>query len=287
MSIYKSPLFAESWNVAYRKRTGGEPFTDLETPFTVIPNPFRYWAADPFVFEHNGEVYIFAELYDYIRCHGVLGYYRLHDKAAGWTPVIEEDFHLSYPCIFRCGEEIFIIPESSNNRDVVLYRAVSFPDEWERDTVLRTNVTYVDTTPFSDGERHMALTYDLSIPALTLLDLDENRDTPLLFPDPDLRRPAGYISLSDGMRAAQDCTEDYGKKLILYRIRFGASGYSETFLKRISPEMLNYSKKLFLDGLHTYNQSESYEVIDIKTRRFNVLNFFVRLLRAIRRKTVS
>lgn len=287
MSIYKSPLFAESWNVAYRKKTGGEPFADRETPFTVIPNPFRYWAADPFVFEHNGEVYIFAELYDYIKSHGVLGYYKIHDKAARWTPVIEEDYHLSYPNIFRCGEDVFIIPESSKNREVVVYRAVSFPDKWVRETVLRTNVTYADTSPFLDGGRHMALTYDLSIPDLTLLDLDKNTDTPLHFPDPDIRRPAGYISLSDGMRAAQDCTDEYGKALILYRIKYDSSGYSETFLQRISPEMLSYSKKLFLDGLHTYNQSENYEVIDIKTRRFDILNFSVRLFRAIRRKIRS
>lgn len=47
---------------------------------------------------------------------------------------------------------------------------------------------------------------------------------------------------------------------------------------------LNFSKKIYLDGMHTYNASEEYEVIDIKTRRFNILNFMFRLLGKVRRK---
>lgn len=39
----KTPLFAESWNVAFRNRPSGTIFDDQKTPFTVIPNSFRYW----------------------------------------------------------------------------------------------------------------------------------------------------------------------------------------------------------------------------------------------------
>ena len=48
--LEKSKLFAESWNVAWRKKAPGEILDDLNTEFKVIKNGFRYWAADPFVF---------------------------------------------------------------------------------------------------------------------------------------------------------------------------------------------------------------------------------------------
>lgn len=33
-----------------------------------------------------------------------------------------------------------------------------------------------------------------------------------------------------------------------------------------------------MDGMHTYNGLGEYEVIDLKTRRFNILNFVFRIL---------
>ena len=60
--------------------------------------------------------------------------------------------------------------------------------------------------------------------------------------------------------------------------------YFEELQEMISPEELNYSQKIYLDGMHTYNASKEYEVIDIKTRRFNLLNFIFRLVGKVRRK---
>jgi hypothetical protein len=52
---------------------------------------------------------------------------------------------------------------------------------------------------------------------------------------------------------------------------------TETELREIRPEELKYDRKIFLDGMHTYNANARYEVIDIKTRRFNILNFIMRI----------
>lgn len=63
--VERTPLFAESWSVAWREKPCGTLLKDLDTPFEIIPNSVRYWAADPFLFVYHGETYIFAELYDY------------------------------------------------------------------------------------------------------------------------------------------------------------------------------------------------------------------------------
>ena len=51
-------------------------------------------------------------------------------------PVLEEPWHLSYPFLIEWGGDIWMIPESSTNRDIAIYRAVDFPLKWERHAVL-------------------------------------------------------------------------------------------------------------------------------------------------------
>lgn len=287
--LLNSKLFAESWNVAWWKKVQGTILTDKETPFTVIKNSFRYWAADPFIFEYDGKAYIFAELYDYVKCRGCLGYCELNEKRVSWKPVIEEAYHISYPCIFRSGQEIYIMPESGANDELVLYRAIRFPDQWEKVRTLRHSVQYGDTTPFEWKNHKYALAYDVKKAGkykMVLLDLEnEDKDKELSISDIESCRPAGRMFCygNKNIRPAQDCTNGYGKGLIFYEYWMDENKvYTEKLFASIFPEHLNLSKSLYLDGMHTYNGSQHYEVIDIKTRRFNVLNFIFRILGKLR-----
>ena len=288
MDIYKSRFFAESWNVAYRKRQEGIPFEKSDETFIVIKNSFRYWAADPFLFEKDNETYIFAELYDYIEAKGVIGYLRLNDKNPRWIPVIREKYHLSFPFIYEENNEIYILPESNESKTLYRYRAVDFPGRWAKEEAIVKDVRLADTTPIKEHNNNLALTYDLADDSLKLIDLTQ-KNIKLLYPDKTgVRRPAGYINADKGIRAAQECLEDYGKGIILYHFELSwEQDYHEIEIKRIYPKNVVLSKKLYLDGMHTYNQSENYEVIDIKTRRFNILNFCMRLFRTVRRKCMN
>lgn len=282
--LEKTKLFAESWNVAWRKTAPGAILQDTETKFTVVKNSFRYWAADPFLFEYNNNVYIFAELYDYIRRRGILSYYKLSEQGeAKWTPIIVENYHMSYPYIFQIGQDIYIMPEANASETLYIYKAICFPDKWEKCKVLRNHKKYADTTPFQWDGKNKALTYQVEDPyhpQLWLLDLDnEINDVQLDFPQVERRRSAGKVFMLNGkhIRPAQNCVEEYGKGLIFYEYRMDWKGtYCEKEIAELFPEQLKLSESLYLDGMHTYNCSEHYEVVDIKTRRFNVLNLFFR-----------
>ena len=281
--LARTGLYAESWNVAWRKKGKGSILTDKETPFQVIPNSFRYWAADPFFFEYQGEVYIFAELFDYIRRRGTLGYCKLGPNGAGkWKKVIEEDYHLSYPFIRQDGKDIYIIPESGAARDLHVYKAKQFPDQWEKCQTIRKDVVYGDTTPFRWQDRQMALTYDVADDyRLLLIDLDHPERDMEIAGEANIQRPAGGIFHYDGrvIRPAQNCVHDYGEGLVFNQITFdGNQNYRETELQGIIPENLRFSQEIIRDGIHTYNATDEYEVIDIKTRRFNILNLVFRIL---------
>lgn len=287
-SFRETPFFAESWNVAFREKGTGEILHDIDTPFTVINNNFRYWAADPFVFEREGKVYIFAELYDYILRRGILGYCELTaGKAGKWKPVICEDYHLSYPCITEFNGKLYLMPESAAGGVLTVYEAVRFPDKWGKRTVICRDVRFADTTPFPCSGKCLALTYqidDPENPQLTLIDLKRQlTDESVSGAVPLYSRPAGYVFERDGqlIRPAQiswDTGKGYGKGLVFYYAELDEEhGYSEQAFSEIYPVNLKYSRSIYLDGMHTYNSSEHYEVIDIKTRRFNVLNFVMRI----------
>ena len=55
-------LKIETWNIAYRKKAM-KTFRDTNEPFTVIPNGYKGWYADPFLFDYQGISYLFAEFF--------------------------------------------------------------------------------------------------------------------------------------------------------------------------------------------------------------------------------
>ena len=279
MNIYKSKIFTSGWNVAYRRKTG--ILEDLETPFEVLKNTYRSWAADPFLFENNGETYIFAELYDYSIGRGSIGYHRIGDKNGQWISVISEPYHMSYPQIFIKNGEIYMMPEANASGMLYCYRAVHFPDQWEKLEPIRTDVRYVDTTLFDWAGKELALAYqvDKEPYQLKLLDLQiPENDHSISVSRINQRRPAGSMDTKRRIRPAQDCDEDYGKALVFYEYSIDENmNYHETEIARITPKQLSLSKHLYLDGIHTYNTSDHYEVIDIKTRIFNLISLLSRV----------
>lgn len=138
------------WQVAYRLIDGSgiAENTRLDGPaFTVLADDGQRFYADPFVFEHEGRQYLFVEEFPYDRGRGIISVSELVDGQFG-TPraVLSEHHHLSYPQVFGLDGEIFMIPESSAARELVLYRAERFPDLWQRDTVLMQDVDFNDAT---------------------------------------------------------------------------------------------------------------------------------------------
>lgn len=124
------------------KKSGHALLTDETTPFKAIKNSLRYWVADPFVFERDGETYIFAELFDYLRRRGVIGYSKLkaNGNFSSWKEIIVEPYHMSYPQIFEHDGEIYIVPETGSGHTLDMYRAVDFPDKWEKSVNLAKDV---------------------------------------------------------------------------------------------------------------------------------------------------
>ena len=286
--LKSTALYAESWNVAFRFGYPGMVFNDKKKSFNIIANSIRFWVADPMVFEYNGLVYIFAELYDYKLCRGTIGYTVFDGEKYGkWKQIIVEDYHLSYPFVFIKNGDVLMIPESSEAEKLLLYRATDFPDKWEQVKEIASGVKWVDTTLHNDNDRILAFTEKIGHPVEDLkLCLDDELNilsTEVLFSDSNSYRCGGRVfSYEDNIvRVCQDCNEGYGIALLFRLCKTDLS--EELKCIRISPDNLKYDKKLFLDGMHTYSAIDKMEVIDIKTRRLNLINLFFRCVNKYRK----
>ena len=114
-------------------------------------DPDMYIIADPFIFEHENERYLFFEamLDDAPTAHIDCARFD-HDKQE-WEllgTVLEESFHLSYPQVTCDNDQIYMIPESKQALRIGLYKAVNFPTKWEFVKPLIEGKKLVDSTVF-------------------------------------------------------------------------------------------------------------------------------------------
>jgi hypothetical protein len=290
-------LFAESWNVAYRIKQNGLLLSDIDTTFKVIKNSYCYWAADPFIINYNGETYIFAELYDYIHRKGIIGYTKFENGSfKKWYPIIREDYHLSFPFIFQYDGEIYIMPESSSNNSLYLYKATDFPSVWEKQDNLLDNIKIVDTVPFRYNGNLYAFTLRLNNEDNNTMHIIKFDDFGAIFEeksisrDDSVTRMAGKVikNVSTMIRVSQNCEYDYGTGIVFSEFHFDEdNNYKEKVLKNISYRDVMLDRKMFVNGLHTYNFNDDFEVIDIKTKRFNIINLVSRIIGKIDRYSYS
>jgi hypothetical protein len=283
----KQVLVENYWTLAYRRKSGQQDLllNDRQVTFRLFPENHRYWYADPFLFEQEGQAYLFFERYDRWSGKGQIAYSLLtNDGASEPRVILPEPHHLSFPFLFRKGEEIYLIPESGDAGQVVLYQAESFPDKWKKKKILIKDFRGTDTVVFeAEGVRWLLtsrpMTWDIHRQQLYLYEMDEDMD---LTPHPGNPfgdgsspvRAAGGMLMLDGklLHPVQDgSTRNYGSKIIfrevsiLDRGAFLEMDYED--LKASDIRLENSEAWRRYVGLHTYNQSEHYEVVDLKIRR--------------------
>jgi hypothetical protein len=218
--------------------------------------------------------HVFIEEYPYRLGKGMISHFTIDaaGKVSAPQMVLSRPYHLSYPQVFRHNGTFYMIPESSANRTVELYRAVSFPDKWVLEKVLLADVKADQTTVmahngrmwlFAALSRWQSSTWD----TLGLFHADDlmsdwqpHQSNPVLL-DARAARPAGAMYERDGnlYRPAQDCSTGYGAGLSLCRVdRLDEERFEQTVVSHFAPK----TKDKGLAGLHTLNQDRGLEVID-------------------------
>jgi hypothetical protein len=105
--------------------------------------------ADPFLFRHDGQIYVFYEAYTPrdTKAHIAVG--RLEgDRLERLGIALKADHHLSYPFVFRHDGGIFMIPETNKARRLEVWRCLDFPLRWELHATALEGLSSADTALF-------------------------------------------------------------------------------------------------------------------------------------------
>ena len=244
-----------------------------------IKNLPGHFFGDPFVLERNKKHYVFVE--DYIKkdSKAVISVIEIDDKDNHnhFTNIIEEDFHLSFPFIFEYENDLFMVPESSENKDIRLYKCLKFPNIWTYCYNLISNIHAADTIIFKKSNLYWLLTTssknnDYSS-QLNIFYSDNplsqswipHKNNPVKY-DINNGRNGGLIIDNNGelIRAIQTFDynkygqNQYGRKINLNSIKdISKTDFNESFKYTINPDF----KKNIL-GTHTINSTNNFTVFD-------------------------
>jgi hypothetical protein len=263
----------QHWRIGARignkQPLGSGPHADV-SGFRWLEAPKGHFWADPFAIEVNGESWAFFEDYSYRSSEGRICCAEIDRDGSFVSPIpcIEQaGHHYSYPCVFRCGTELFMVPESANSNSIDLYRCEEFPARWKKHASLLEG-RFVDTTIWQQNGLWWLMT--------TSAEPDSRAGSLLLFyaeslsgewqfhpANPvctDIRRNrnAGQVFQAEGkwIRPSQSGCPTYGYSFSLNEITdLTPHSYVERPITSVEPWN-------GLCGVHTYNRCGEIELID-------------------------
>ena len=224
-----------------------------------IPASF---VADPFMIRAGDLWHMFFEAKHAVARKGEIGL-AVSSNGFDWQYeqiVLAEPFHLSYPYVFECDGEYYMIPETLDAKQIRLYRATCFPYGWTHLTDL-VEGNFADPSifwaagnwwmfacpsPFEHNSLRLFLADSLTGP------WREHPRSPLIEGNPHIARPAGrVIAYNDSLiRFAQDCYPRYGTQVRAFEIlELTSTSYREQECEG-SPSLIPGDSAWNKEGMH-------------------------------------
>ena len=231
---------------------GSTPF-DLSCPKGIV-NPVLTGAdvvdidarfvADPFIVFKDGGYTMFFEVLNRRSNQGDIGCAESSD-GRHWEYkkiVIHEKFHLSYPYVFEWNNDYYMIPESCYDLSVRLYKAKSFPAEWQYVGNILSGYPYVDPSIFRHHDKWWLF---VSTPESDSLNLYYSNEllsgwtphpmNPIVKYNKHIARPGGRVVTFGGKtyRLTQDDFPTYGIQVFAFEI---TELSEETYIEKLVKE---------------------------------------------------
>ncbi|TKU73986.1 hypothetical protein FDX14_11105 [Citrobacter sp. wls710] len=287
--MIKMLFYHESWDIMILKDHGSHLFPDntleilSKTAAQQLKKKYTF-QADPFIIEKADKLYVFYEAFSFRNSKGTLRCRILDRELTEIDDVKLEGFddlkcHLSFPFLIHINDQLFMIPESSERKEVILFQSVEFPVRWKKIKVLISDTEVTDNVFLTINETCYLLstTMDNEI----IIHSAENiygqwqRIAPSLKVSNHHHRGAGAPYLVDNKMyfLTQECTpETYGKSIYIKElVTLSNTIFDESLIEKINSS-INHS-----DGVHTLNFSNNYIVYDTKINKFSLLAIFKKL----------
>ena len=239
---------------------------------SLIFAPKDRFYADPFLIEHEGKHFVFFEEFIYKSKLAHISVGELKDnKLSNIQPIIEDNFHLSYPFIFKDNDKWYLIPETRQNQCVSLYHCVKFPYQWQLDSIIMDQVELLDATIHKQDDTYFLFANQYEPKRNTsneklVVYFSENLRGPWqahpmnpLTTDITNSRPAGKIFNQKNklILPTQNCALRYGNALNFNEIEISKTYFSMEKISTLSPHWHHSNL-----GSHTWNSNNQSIIID-------------------------
>ncbi len=263
--------------VSWELRTG-ESSPEVMDLSDLTPLSQDQWLmADPFLFEHDGTLFVFYEVMDKQGGSARIDVGRLNGTTL--EPLGEAlrcDYHLSFPQVFAHDGAIYMMPETHETNRLEIWRATQFPLKWELHSTALEGKMPADSVLFQQRGKWWLFTnlsYDQAFlehsSALYLFQVDgpalkkvvPHRLNPVVVGSDVARNAGGIISAGGELfRPSQNNSFGvYGYGLNLMRIdQLDMQDYRETLVRRVLPDELTGAM-----GVHHLSFSQGRFVIDV------------------------
>ncbi|MFS4491340.1 hypothetical protein [Maribacter sp. 2308TA10-17] len=240
----------------------------------------EFW-ADPFIFNHENNNYVFFENYEYDTAKGKISCGKIHkNELVDVVDVLDKDYHLSYPFIFKENDDIFLMPECSDNNRLEIYKCKKFPDQWELYTTAFEGEKVVDAFFYNDKSNtkwmfvNKQVGYDFpefselyiyKVHSSDLKDLEPHKDNPVIINSKVSRNGGAIFEYENEIYRPSQANIDgtYGRALNINKIeKLSIDTYEEKTILTAYP---NFRKGLV--AMHHLHQSNGLFVIDAAYRR--------------------
>ncbi|PSU68045.1 hypothetical protein C9J22_18175 [Photobacterium phosphoreum] len=291
MRLIERLFSCDNWNIAIANKKDIYHLNDHD--FKWFLEDKAEFIADPFLIEKDNLLYVFYEKLSLLHSKGELwcAIYN-HDKVLIDNNKIngfdDLNCHLSFPFVFNYNNNFYCIPETNEINKLVLYRSESFPFSWIKEQVLLNNITIVDTVYFEFNDSCWLIGSDLNNTRLffksnNLLSNDWQQVFPKCSYASNHQRMAGapFIDNNKLYFITQECGDGlYGNSLILSEIiKLDENNFDEKLVEQVFPFDEHYSK-----GIHTFNMSDKFIVIDSKRRKYSIFMPLIKLIYNLKTK---
>jgi len=277
LEVYRRSFYHEQWELLINFDHATEK--DISTFKKMSPPQDCFW-ADPHVIYQDPNYYVFVEEYPYRTKKGHISVMEM-DCQGNYKqpiPVLQKDYHLSFPSVFEWMGHYYMIPESSGNRTIDLYECIHFPDQWQLKITLMRDIKAVDSTLFYSHGKWWLFTaiaeQEAAAPQVELflfysdeLFTDRWQAHPMnpIVSDVKRARSAGRLFVKDGklLRPSQNCSKAYGYGFDLNEIDIlSETEYYERTVTSVRPDQVKG-----ILATHTYSNQANLTVVDALTRR--------------------
>ena len=287
--MIKMLFYHESWDIMILKDHGSHLFPDntleilSKTAAQQLKKKYTF-QADPFIIEKADKLYVFYEAFSFRNSKGTLRCRILDRELTEIDDVKLEGFddlkcHLSFPFLIHINDQLFMIPESSERKEVILFQSVEFPVRWKKIKVLISDTEVTDNVFLTINETCYLLSTtmdnEIIIHSAENIFGEWQRIAPSLKVSNHHHRGAGAPYLVDNKMyfLTQECTpETYGKSIYIKElVTLSNTVFDESLIEKINSS-INHS-----DGVHTLNFSNNYIVYDTKINKFSFLSILKKI----------